>query len=176
MTTSTSCASLRVAAASWGFGGYFRLSLSPRSFDCILGYMTKPEMIELLNADLADEFASAIQYINHAALITGARFGSIQKELLVHATEEMQHATTLADQIAFLGGKPSTAVAAVEGSDDPEEMLRQDLKGERGAVERYKSRIRQAMEMGEYGLARILQDVLVMEEEHVKDLETALGL
>jgi bacterioferritin (cytochrome b1) len=55
-------------------------------------------------------------------------------------------------------------------------MLGQDLAGQRGAVVRYKERIRAAMEMGEYGLARILQDVLVMEEEHVKDLETALGL
>ncbi|MEZ5356901.1 MAG: ferritin-like domain-containing protein [Bryobacteraceae bacterium] len=133
-------------------------------------------MIDLLNTDIEDEFASAIQYINHASLITGARFGSIQKELLVHATEEMQHATTLADQVAFLGGKPATGTAKVETSDDPEEMLRQDLAGERGAVTRYKARIRAAMDMGEYGLARVLQDVLVMEEEHVKDLETALGL
>ncbi|MDX1984730.1 MAG: ferritin-like domain-containing protein [Bryobacteraceae bacterium] len=138
--------------------------------------MTKEEMIQALNADIADEFASAIQYINHASLITGARFGSIQKELLVHATEEMQHATTLADQVAFLGGKPTTTIGPIETSDDAEEMLRQDLAGERGAVVRYKQRIRSAMEMGEYGLARILQDVLVMEEEHVKDLETALGL
>lgn len=138
--------------------------------------MTKAQMIEALNGDLADEYASAIQYINHAALITGARFGSIQKELLVHATEEMQHATTLADQIAFLGGKPGTAIAAVETSDDSEEMLRQDLKGEEGAVTRYKARIGDAMSMGEYGLARMLQDILVMEEEHVKDLQTALGL
>ncbi len=138
--------------------------------------MTNQEMIDLLNTDIADEFASAIQYINHASLITGARFGSIQKELLVHATEEMQHATTLADQVAFLGGKPNTSIAKVETSDDAEEMLRQDLAGERGAVARYKARIRAAMEMGEYGLARVLQDVLVMEEEHVKDLETALGL
>lgn len=138
--------------------------------------MTKEQMIQALNSDIADEFASAIQYINHASLITGARFGSIQKELLVHATEEMQHATTLADQVAFLGGKPTTTVGPIETSDDAEEMLRQDLAGERGAVVRYKERIRAAMEMGEYGLARILQDVLVMEEEHVKDLETALGL
>lgn len=138
--------------------------------------MTKEEMIEALNGDLADEFASAIQYINHAALITGARFGSIQKELLVHATEEMQHATTLADQVAFLGGKPSTAVDAIATSDDSEEMLRQDLAGEQAAVARYKIRIRDAMALGEYGLARVLQDILVMEEEHVKDLENALGL
>lgn len=138
--------------------------------------MTKEEFIRLLNEDLADEFASAIQYINHAALITGARFSAIQKELLVHATEEMQHATTLADQVAFLGGRPATNIAGVQTSDDSEEMLRQDLAGEKDAVTRYKSRIRTAMEMGEFGLARVLQDVLVMEEEHVKDLETALGL
>lgn len=138
--------------------------------------MTTEEFISQLNEDIADEFASAIQYVNHAALITGAKFSSIQKELLVHATEEMQHATTLADQVASLGGHPATNIAAVLTSDDSEEMLRQDLAGEKDAVKRYKARIKTAMDMGEFGLARVLQDVLVMEEEHVKDLETALGL
>lgn len=138
--------------------------------------MTKAELIEALNHDIADESASAIQYINHASLITGARYMAVQAELLVHATEEMQHATTLADQIAALGGKPSTEVGPVETSDDPEEMLRQDLAGEKSAVARYKQRIRAAMQLEEYGLARVLQDIIVMEEEHVKDLEMALGL
>lgn len=138
--------------------------------------MTKEQLIAALNRDIADEFGSAIQYINHASLITGARFSSIQKELLVHSTEEMQHATTLADQVAFLGGKPTIEVGSIQVSDNAEEMLKQDLAGEKGAVERYKERIRSAMELGEFGLARILQDVLVMEEEHVKDLQTALGL
>ena len=55
-------------------------------------------------------------------------------------------------------------------------MLRHDLRGEQAAVARYKTRIRDAMDMGEFGLARVLQDILVMEEEHVKDLESALGL
>ncbi len=125
---------------------------------------------------MADEFASAIQYITHASLIIGARFGSIQKELLVHATGELQHATTLAEQVAFWGGKPGTSVDVVLTSDDPEEMLQQDLQGEQGAVARYKSRIREAMDMEEFGLARLLRDILVMEEEHVRDLENALGL
>ena len=138
--------------------------------------MTKEQLIAALNHDIADEFASAIQYINHASLITGARFSSIQKELLIHSTEEMQHATTLADQVAFLGGKPAIEVGPIQVSDNAEEMLRQDLAGEQGAVVRYKERIRSAMELGEFGLARILQDVLVMEEDHVKDLQTALGL
>lgn len=138
--------------------------------------MTKEELVKLLNDDIADEFASAIQYINHASLMTGARFVAIQKELLLHSQEEMQHATTLADQVAFLGGKPTVRVSPVHTADDPEEMLRQDLDGERGAVARYKARIRAATELGEFGLARVLQDILVMEEEHVKDVEFALGL
>jgi bacterioferritin (cytochrome b1) len=50
------------------------------------------------------------------------------------------------------------------------------LAGEKDAVARYKERIRAAMDLGEYGLARVLQDIIVMEEEHVKDLEMALGL
>jgi len=138
--------------------------------------MTKKQLIDALNDDLADEFASAIQYVNHAALITGASFMAVQRELLIHATEEMQHATMLADQIATLGGKPTTNLAKVETSDDSEEMLRQDLAGEKSAVARYKERIRAALDLGEYGLARVLQDIIVMEEEHVKDLEMALGL
>lgn len=88
----------------------------------------------------------------------------------------MQHATTPAEQVAFLGGKPGTSVDVVLTSDDPEEMLQQDLQGEQGAVARYKSRIREAIDMEEFRLVRVLQDMLVMEEEHVRDLESALGL
>jgi bacterioferritin len=138
--------------------------------------MTKEELIHALNGDLADEFSSAIQYINHASLISGARFVAVQKELLVHATEEMQHATTLAEQIVDLGGLPTVVVGPVQTSEDSEEMLKQDLEGEREAVKHYKARIRSAMEIGEFGLARVLQDILVMEEEHVRDLATAVEL
>jgi bacterioferritin len=136
--------------------------------------MDKNDLIDALNLDLADEFASAIQYINHASLISGARFVAVQKELLVHATEEMQHATVLAEQVAFLGGHPTVMVGPVQTSSYPERMLEADLDGETEAVTRYKARIAAAMELGEFGLARVLQDILVMEEEHVRDLQAAV--
>ncbi|HTR68305.1 MAG TPA: ferritin-like domain-containing protein [Terriglobales bacterium] len=136
--------------------------------------MNKAELIQALNEDIADEFASAIQYINHASLISGARFVAVQAELLKHATEEMQHATTLAEQVAFLGGRPTVQVGPVKTSEGSEEMLREDLDGEKSAVAHYKVRIRSAMEIGEFGLARVLQDILVMEEEHVRDLQAAV--
>ena len=135
----------------------------------------KQELIGLLNKDLEKEFAAAVQYINHSALMTGAKFGSIIKELKIHATEEMMHAQTLADQIAFLGGKPSVNVDKIFTSDGNEEMLEQDLTGELDAIERYKVRIRQAEELQEYALAHQLRNILAMEQEHAMDIQEALG-
>ncbi len=138
--------------------------------------MTKNELIDLLNMDLTKEYSAAVQYIQHAAKITGPEFQSIQKELVIHANEEIGHAVVLAEQIAFLGGNPTIEVAERYIADDSKEMLRQDLNGELDAVKRYKERIAQAESIGEYGLKRALEDILIMEEEHARDLQSALGM
>ncbi len=138
--------------------------------------MTKEELIDLLNKDLAKEYAAAVQYIQHASKVTGAEFQSIQKELVIHANEEIGHAVVLADQIAFLGGDPTVDVDERYVADDTKKMLKQDLDGELDAVKRYKERVSQAEEIGEYGLKRALEDILIMEEEHARDLQAALGM
>ena len=138
--------------------------------------MEKNELIALLNKDLTMEYSAAIQYIQHAAKITGAQYQSTQKELVIHANEEIGHAIVLAEQIAFLGGDPTIDVAERYVSDDSTEMLKQDLDGELDAVRRYKERVAQAAEIGEYGLKRALEDILIMEEEHARDLQAALGM
>lgn len=137
--------------------------------------ITKEELIKLLNKDLTLEYSAAIQYIQHAALVTGAAFQSIQKELIVHANEEIGHAVQIADQIASLGGVPTVDVAERYTDADTVTMLEQDLEGELDAARRYKERIGQARELGEFGLARVLEDILIMEEEHARDLLAALG-
>jgi len=138
--------------------------------------MTKEEMIGLLNKDLTLEYSAAIQYIQHQAVLKGAKYQSIQKELIVHANEEIGHAIQLADQIAYLGGTPTIEVGERHISEDGEEMLKQDLAGEKDAVARYRVRIAQARDMGEFGLARVLEDILIMEEEHERDIASALDM
>ena len=138
--------------------------------------ITKEQLLDNLNADLAWEYAALIQYVQHASVITGAEYESVIAELLVHAGEEMQHATSLSEQIDWLGGVPAVDVEKIEVSSDSKEMLEQDLAGELHAVERYKERIAQAEALREYGLRRILEDILIMEEEHARDLQTVLGL
>lgn len=137
--------------------------------------ITKKKLIEELNKDLEWEYAAAIQYVQHAAVITGPEYESIQKELLIHSQEEMAHAVMLADQISFLGGVPTVDVEKREVSASSKEMLQQDLWGEENAIQRYKERIAQAESLQEYGLRRVLEDILIQEEEHKRDLLTVLG-
>ncbi len=88
---------------------------------------TKQELIDLLNHDLSLEYTAIVQYTQHSGVLTGAAYGSIQKELIVHAAEELQHATILADQIDYLGGMPTVEVPQAKTSADTVTMLEQAL-------------------------------------------------
>jgi len=138
--------------------------------------VTPDRLIDLLNMDLELEYSAAIQYINHAAVMTGAAYGDIIKELKIHANEEIQHAMILADQIDYLGGSPSVNVGKIHTSkDNNEEMLQQDLEGEEDAIKRYKLRVEQAEQLKEFALAQQLRNILATEQEHAMDLKQALG-
>ncbi len=137
--------------------------------------VTQEKLMELLNKDLELEYSAAIQYINHASVMTGAAYGDIIKELKIHANEEVQHAMILADQINYLGGSPSVKVGEIYTSKDNDEMLQQDLDGEEDAIKRYKVRIEQAEQLKEFALAQQLRTILAVEQEHAMDLQRALG-
>ena len=85
------------------------------------------------------------------------------------------HAISLAEQIDYLGGTPTVKVGEIKVSTNSKTMLEQDLEGELDAVARYRARIAQAEMLREYGLRRALEDILIMEEEHVRDLQNALN-
>lgn len=136
--------------------------------------ITREELIRELNKDLEWEYAAAVQYVQHASVIGGAQYDAIIKELIIHSQEEMQHAVMLSEQIDFLGGVPTIDVENREVSDSSLEMLKQDLDGEERAIRRYKERIAQAEALQEYGLRRVLEDILIQEEEHKRDLMTVV--
>lgn len=132
-------------------------------------------LIELLNRDLALEYTAIVQYVQHSGVLTGAEYGDITKEIKIHATEELQHAITLAEQIDYLGGFPTVEVPPAKTSQDNREMLEQDLEGEMDAIARYKQRIIRAEELQELALAQKLREILAVEQEHAMDLRSALG-
>ncbi len=137
--------------------------------------ITKKELLNLLNKDLGLEYTAIVQYTQHQGTIKGAMYQSIQKELAIHAQEELQHAIILASQIDYLGGIPTVSMPPAKVSRDSVTMLKQDLAGENDAIARYIQRIRQAEELNRYHLAQQLRLILAMEQEHAMDLEQALG-
>lgn len=136
--------------------------------------MDTESFIDALNEDLRTEYQSIVQYISHLATVTGAEFLSVIDELKVHVTQELTHAQTLAEQISFLGGTPSTSVPEVEKATG-REALAADLHLEESQLERYRLRFSQAMELGLADVAEALRPLLEQTQEHVRDLQTALG-
>jgi bacterioferritin len=133
-------------------------------------------LIESLNEDLAGEYQAVIAYVVYSQMLTGAQYMTIAKELEVHAVEELQHALTIAKHIDYLGGTPTVVpkpVAVVKSSQD---MLRADLQNENDTVRRYRERVRQCEELGEYAIAEDIREILRQEQEHQVDLATALGI
>jgi bacterioferritin len=137
--------------------------------------VTKKQLLDLLNKDLALEYTAIVQYTQHQGALKGAMYQNIQKELIIHAQEELAHATILSAQIDYLGGVPTVDVPPAKFSGDSVTMLKQDLAGENDAIARYSARIRQAEDLDLYHLAQQLRTILAMEQEHAMDLEAALG-
>ncbi len=135
----------------------------------------KENFIQLLNKALEWEYAAAVQYVQHASVMTGPEYDSISAELVVHSNEEMAHAVTVSTIINDLGGTPTIEVEKREISQDAKTMLTQDLAGEELAIKMYKELIGMAEELKEYGIRRNLEDILMQEEEHRRDILSSLG-
>ena len=138
--------------------------------------VTREQMVELLNEDLAREYQAIIAYVVYSQIMKGAAYTDVARELEKHAGEELSHALQIAKQIDYLGGTPVVVPKPVKLSEKPEDLLRFDLDNERETVAHYRTRIRQAEAMGAYPLSEALRKIIAQEQEHEIDLADALGI
>jgi bacterioferritin len=134
------------------------------------------DLIKALNEDLAREYQAIIAYTVYSNVLKGAKWMSIAAELKKHASEELQHALIIADQVDYLGGMPTATAKEVKLSEKPEEMLQFDLDNETVTIKNYRERVVQAEALGHYALAEQLRKIISQEQEHQHDLATALGI
>ncbi len=138
--------------------------------------ITRQQLIDNLNEDLAREYQAIIAYVVYSQVIKGAQYMDIAAELEKHAAEELGHALKIAKQIDYLGGQPGVAPKPVKTSDKALDMLKFDLDNERETVKNYRQRIRQAEALGEFALSEVLRQIIAQEQEHEIDLATALDI
>ena len=137
--------------------------------------VTRDQLIELLNQDLAREYQAIIAYVVYSQALKGAQYMSIAKELEVHAGEELQHALTIAKHVDYLGGMPVATALPVVLTEEATAMLRADLNNENDTIRAYRQRLKQCEALGEYAIAEDIREILRQEQEHQQDLATALG-
>lgn len=132
------------------------------------------QLIAGLNEDLANEYASVIQYRTFASTLRGPHRLTLRSLFEGEITDELGHAGVLADFITALGGTPTTRPAQVPAADTPFDMLRAAHGAELAAIERYVERREQAESAGEHGLAVTLDDVIADETRHRDEMQLIL--
>jgi len=137
--------------------------------------ITREQLMELLNEDLAREYQAVIAYVVYSQVLKGAEYMNIAEELKKHAGEELSHALIISKHVDYLGGMPTTTALPVVQSENPVEMLRADLDNENNTIRAYRDRVRQCEALGEFAIAEDIREILRQEQEHQIDLATALG-
>ena len=137
--------------------------------------VSRDELANLLNEDLAREYQAIISYVVYSQVLKGAEFMSIAEQLEAHAQQELKHALIISRQIDYLGKMPSVAPKPVKTSENAREMLRFDLDNENETIRNYRDRVRQCEALSEFAMAEQIRQILVQEQDHQIDLATALG-
>ena len=136
--------------------------------------MTKTELVDKLNQDLADELGAIIQYIIYAARATGPYRPQLSQFFLAEVADEQLHAQFLANKIVALGGNPTTVPRKVPMPESNRGMLEAVLTAERQATAAYTVRATEAETFGDKGLAVQLEDFIRDESNHVEETERIL--
>lgn len=138
------------------------------------------KLIEMLNAALSEEWLAYYQYWIGAKLVEGPMRPSVEKELIIHAQEELAHAELLVDRIIQLEGTPVLSpeewfkLARCKYFPPKDEyivsVLNDNLKGERCAIVHYQ-------EIADYTFGKdhttykIATHILEQELEHEQEIE-----
>lgn len=136
--------------------------------------MTKDQLIQKLNEDLAGEFQAILMYVTYAAAVTGPYRPTLKEFFAAEVPEELGHAQFLADKIASYGAEPTTVPRPVPHATDPRQMLENVLAAEKKAIADYKARVEEAAQLGEKGLSIHLETIVEDETRHYEETEKIL--
>lgn len=136
--------------------------------------VTKEDLIEGLNEDLAHEYQAILMYTTYAAMASGIHRPILKTFFEDEVADELTHAQFLADKVTALGGTPVTEPAPLTLAHDNRAMLEQVLAAETETIERYVTRRRAAEAFGDYGLAAELDDIIRDETTHKEETEKLL--
>jgi len=136
--------------------------------------MDKKGIVDLLNKDRADELGAIMQYMGHHYEAEGMQSPEIIEMFKSTGVDEMKHAEALAERIVYLGGVPTQKPTPFKRGGKIEQMIKDDLASENGAIKQYKEHIKACA--GDPTTRLMLEKILSDEEGHADQWETTLGI
>jgi bacterioferritin len=134
-------------------------------------------VLEFLNDQLTGELTAINQYFLHAKMQENWGFVKLAAHTKAESIEEMHHAEILTDRILFLEGLPNyQRLFSLRIGQTLQEQFESDLAVEHDAVNRLRPGVEYMRSVSDVTSARIFEEILANEEEHIDYLETQLEL
>ena len=134
--------------------------------------MNKEQVIAELNQILMLEYTAVLQYTHESFLLDGLERPQYLQMFRAEAAESLTHAQMVGEKIVALGGVPTTEVGEIVVATDLREMLQNNLKLERSAVEAYTRALAAAED--DVPLRTMLESQIATEQASVEELERIL--
>ena len=133
------------------------------------------QIMEKLNALLADELTAVNQYIVHSEMCANWGYSKLHEVFEKRAIDEMKHAEKHIARILFLEGRPIVSnLNKINVGPDIETQHKNDWAAEEGAIKAYNDAVRLAVELGDNGTREMLEGILEDEEGHIDWIEAQL--
>ena len=127
------------------------------------------EAVERLNAALAMQYRSVLQYSLNAGSLFGFEFQALGDRLWDFGQAELRDARLLVEKIVALGGDPTTDVAELRWTGDPSDAVEWLIETETDAVETLQAAIEPTGREGRSEALEHLLEHLIMRKQNQVD-------
>jgi bacterioferritin len=136
--------------------------------------MATKKLLEMLNMAIAREIQVSIQYMWQHVEWIGVKGYATKDAFEDIAKQEMKHAESIAERLFYLGGIPTTKPDPINVGKTLKEMVAQDVKDEKNAIDMYKGIIELARKESDETTAFLFMEILKDEEDHHDTFTTLL--
>jgi bacterioferritin len=135
----------------------------------------QPEVIDTLNALLADELTAINQYFLHAEMCEDWGYDKLHELIEKRAIQEMKHAESLIGRILFLEGMPIVSnLNKITIGENVLKQLENDHMAEEDAIKAYNEAVALTAKLGDNGSKVLVESILTDEEDHIDWIEEQL--
>jgi len=128
----------------------------------------------MLNGAIAREMQVSVQYMWQHVQWIGVKGYATKDAFESIAKQEMKHAESIAERLFYLGGIPTTKPDPISVGATLKEMIAQDVKDEKKAMDMYKEIIDVARKESDETTAFLFMEILKEEEDHHDTFTTLL--